>query len=57
MNYNDLPVFYKKLDENYNVVNGGFESATYTNVDSNFVLVLILHDIDGLIIKKVFHQS
>lgn len=37
MNYNDLPVFYKKLDENYNVVNGGFESATYTNVDSNFV--------------------
>ena len=37
MNYNDLPVFYKKLAGNYNVVNGELESATYTNVDSNFV--------------------
>lgn len=37
MNYNDLPLFYTKLDETYNVTNGGLESATYTNVDSNFV--------------------
>ncbi len=37
MNYNDLPGFYKKLDESYNVVNGELESATYTNVDTNFV--------------------
>lgn len=37
MDFNELPDFYKKLDEKYYVTNGDLESATYTNVDSNFV--------------------
>lgn len=37
MEFVDLPVFYKNLDEKFFVTNGELESATYTNVDSNFV--------------------
>lgn len=37
MDLKDLPVFYKKLDIKYNVTNNELDTATYTNVDSNFV--------------------
>lgn len=37
MNFNDLPAFYEILDSKYNVTNNELDSATYTNVDCNFV--------------------
>lgn len=37
MDYSNLPDFYSKLDARFNVTNGEIETATYTNVDSNFV--------------------
>lgn len=38
MDYSYLPEFYNKLDAQFNVKNKKIETATYTNVDSNFVL-------------------
>ena len=37
MDYNSLPNFYAALDAKYNVTNNELNSATYTNVDCNFV--------------------
>ena len=37
MDYNSLPAFYAALDAKYNVTNNDLNSATYTNVDCNFV--------------------
>ena len=37
MDYNSLPNFYAALDAKYNVTNNDLNSATYTNVDCNFV--------------------
>ena len=37
MDFKDLPDFYKKLDAKYSVSNNDLDTATYTNVDSNFV--------------------
>ena len=37
MDYNSLPDFYAALDAKYNVTNNELNSATYTNVDCNFV--------------------
>lgn len=37
MDFKDLPDFYKGLEKKYNVTNNELDSATYTNVDSNFV--------------------
>ncbi|WP_295095385.1 DNA methyltransferase [Ruminococcus sp.] len=37
MNFYDLPAFYEILDSKYNVTNNELDSATYTNVDCNFV--------------------
>lgn len=38
MEFTDLPDFYEQLDERYLVTNNDLNSATYTKVDSNFVL-------------------
>lgn len=37
MDFNGLPDFYAALDTRYNVTNNELNSATYTNVDCNFV--------------------
>lgn len=37
MDFNSLPDFYASLDSRYNIANNELNSATYTNVDCNFV--------------------
>lgn len=37
MNFNFLPHLYERLNAKYKVTNNNLDSATYTNVDSNFV--------------------
>lgn len=37
MNYTDLKSFYEKLDSTFDVKNNNLSTATYTNVESNFV--------------------
>ena len=36
MDLQELPGFYRQLDSRYRIVNGDLDSATYTNVESNF---------------------
>jgi DNA modification methylase len=38
MDYTNLPAFYTRLDSKYKITNADIDAATYTNVDSNFVL-------------------
>lgn len=65
MDFEGLPQFYKELDKKYNVTNGELDSATYTNVDSNFVFSSEFprhrwfnykEGFSPVLVEKIFHE-